>query len=81
MFPVSSSMALLFLYIADFVFFHTFGDRSVGLPIIETDAVFAGCFVDGVGSEVRGRRGLRLGEDSIFEICSFIHTDSVRSGD
>ena len=62
MFPVSSSMAL-FLYIAGFVLFHPFGDRSVGLPIIETVAVFAGCFVDGVGSEVRGRRGLRLGED------------------
>ena len=42
----------------------TFGDRSViGLPIIETVAVFAGCFVYGVESEVRGRIGLRLGED------------------
>jgi len=45
------------------VFFHPFGDRSVGLTIVETVAVFAGGFVDGVGSEVRGRRGFRLGED------------------
>ena len=45
------------------MFFHPFGDRSVGLSIVETGAVFAGCFVNGVGSEVRRRRGLRLGED------------------
>ena len=48
------------------MFFHPFGDRSVGLPIIETVAVFAGCFIDGVVSEVRGRRGLRLGEDVAY---------------
>ena len=52
--------------VAGFVLFHPFGDRSVGLPIIETVAVFAGCFVDGVGSEVRGRRGLRLCEDVAY---------------
>jgi hypothetical protein len=49
--------------VASFVFFHPFGDGSVGLTIVETVAVFAGGFVDGVGSEVRGRRGFRLGED------------------
>ena len=42
---------------------HPLGERSVGLAVVESCAVVARGFVDGVRSEVRGRGGLRLGEE------------------
>ncbi len=42
---------------------HTFGDRSVGLPVVESSTVVAGSLVDSVRSEVGRRSGLRLGEE------------------
>ena len=42
---------------------HTFGDGSVGLPVVESTAAGTGSLVDRVRSEVRRRSCLRLGEE------------------